>query len=120
MPVVSACVPMANTPPKVKTKSINELLDALNRVPSNFILVLEDFNARVGRSEVDSDMWRKVQEGHGLGSWGEVSDVLCCSQPHQHEHLMYTCFEKRQVQLVAVWHRVAGGGVPPSNKCTAV
>ena len=62
---VSAYAPTAKAPLGVKAKFFDDLQDALDHVPDRDILVvLGDFNARLGRREDDSDVWREVRGKH--------------------------------------------------------
>ena len=78
MSVHSVCIcPIAKAPLGVKAKFFNDLQDTLDHVPAGDILVvLVDFNAHVGKSEGDSDMWREVRGRHGVGSCNEVEERL--------------------------------------------
>ena len=61
MSVVSAYAPTAKAPPGVKERFENKLQDTLDRIPPDDVLiVLGDFNARVGKRETESDVWRDV------------------------------------------------------------
>ena len=59
----------------------------------NILVVLGDFNARVGKREGDSDVWREVRGKHGVGSCNEAGARLLE-------------FEKLQVHL-ATWKHPA-------------
>ena len=62
MSVVSAHALTANAPLRVKAKFFDELEDTVDRVPAGGILVvLGDFNARVGKKEGDSDVGGEVE-----------------------------------------------------------
>ena len=57
MSVVCAYAPTAKAPPGVKAKFTDELQDALDHVPvDDILIVLGDFNARVGKRERASDI----------------------------------------------------------------
>ena len=107
MTVVSAYAPTAKAPLGVKAKFFDELQDALDRVASGDILVvLGDFNARVGKREGESDVWREVRGTHGVGSCngaGERFLEFCAVNGHT---IMNTWFEKPQVHL-ATWKHPA-------------
>ena len=56
--MVSVYAPTAKAPPGVKDKFIEELQDILDQVPPNDVLVvLGDFNARVGKREEGKDIY---------------------------------------------------------------
>ena len=59
--VVCVYAPTARAPPAVKGKFISELQDTLDKVPRGDVLVLlGDFNARVGVLGQDEEEWRGV------------------------------------------------------------
>ena len=67
-PVISVYAPTAKAPPGIKEKFMDDLQDAIDRTPaSDILLLLGDFNARVGKSTADDDEWREVRGGHGVG-----------------------------------------------------
>ena len=58
--------PTAEAPPGVKDQFIEELQDVLDRVPpSDILVVLGVFNARVGKREEGRDVWRQIRGKHG-------------------------------------------------------
>ena len=74
--VASVYAPTDKAPPGVKDKFIEELQDVMDRVPpSDILVVLGDFNARVGMRE-DGDVWRQIRGKHGLASCNEAGERL--------------------------------------------
>ena len=66
--LISVYTPTAKAPPGIKEKFMDDLQDAIDRTPaSDILLLLGDFNARVGKSTADDDEWREVRGGHGVG-----------------------------------------------------
>ena len=107
MSVVSAYAPTAKAPLGVKAKFFDDLQDALDRVPAGDILVvLGDFNARVGKREGDSDMWREVRGKHVVGSCNEAGARFLEFCAVNDLTIMNTWFEKPQVHL-ATWKHPA-------------
>ena len=107
MSVVSAYAPTAKAPLGVKAKFFDDLQDALDRVPAGDILVvLGGFNARVGKREGDSDVWREVRGKHGVGSCNEAGARLLEFCGVNDLTIMNTWFEKPQVHL-ATWKHPA-------------
>ena len=97
---MSAYAPTAKAPLGVKAKFVVELQDALNRVPPDDILVLlGDFNARVGKREADSDLWREVEGKHGVGCCNEAGESLLEFCAANSLTIMNTWIEKKQVHL---------------------
>ena len=106
MSVVSAYAPTAKAPPGV-AKFTDELQDALDRMPADDILVvLGDFNARVGRRDGVNDMWRLVQGRHGIGTCSEAGEQCLEFCAVNSLTIMNTWFEKPQVH-VATWKHPA-------------
>ena len=65
--VVCAYAPTARAPPGVKAQFCLDLQDILDKTPQNDILVvLGDFNARVGVQKPDDDAWSGVIGKHGI------------------------------------------------------
>ena len=55
--------PTAQAPPQVKQRFVEDLQDTVDRVPASDVMVmLGDFDARVGQREVDSDLWQGTWE----------------------------------------------------------
>ena len=73
-------VPTAKAPPGVKAKFFTELQDAVSKVPGGDVLVLlGTFNTRVGRLEVNDDVWQGLRSTVWLSvTWlVRSSGVLC-------------------------------------------
>ena len=59
--------PTAKAPPSIKLKFYDDLQDSIDRIPHNDILVmLGDFNTRVGVLDTGNDLWQDVLGKHGL------------------------------------------------------
>ena len=59
--------PTAKAPTSIKLKCYDDLQDTIDRIPQNDILVmLSDFNARVGVLDTGNDLWQGVIGKHGL------------------------------------------------------
>ena len=107
MTVVSAYAPTLKAPPGIKAKFVNELQDVTDKVPPGDILVvMGDFNARVGKRETERDVWREVRGRHGLGSCNEAGEEFLEFCAINNFTIMNTWFEKRQVHL-ATWKHPA-------------
>ena len=56
-----AYAPTAKAPPRVKARFFSDLLEVVSKVPRGDVFVLlNDFNARVGRAEGSDDLWQGV------------------------------------------------------------
>ena len=65
--IVCAYSPTAKAPPGVKNQFCSDLQETLDQIPQNGILVvLGDFNARVGVLKPGEDSWHGVIGRHGL------------------------------------------------------
>ena len=105
MSVVSAYAPIAKAPPGVKERFENELQDTLDHIPpDDVLLVLGDFNARVGKRETESDVWRDVRGKHGVGSCNEAGEQLLELCVINNLSIMNTWFEKRRVHQTTWTH----------------
>ena len=75
--VISAYAPTARAPPGIKSKFMEELQDVLDKVPSSdLLLLLGDFNARVGCSDTNGELWRGIRGRYGIGAGNEAGDRL--------------------------------------------
>ena len=64
---ISLQKPTAKAPPSIKIKFNDDLQDTVDRIPHHDILVmLGDFNARVGVLDTGYDLWQGVIGKHGL------------------------------------------------------
>ena len=107
MSVVSAYAPTAKAPPGVKAKFFEELQDGLNSIPAgDTLVVLGDFNARVGRRERANDVWRAVRGKHGIGTCNEPGEQFLEFCSLNNLTIMNTWFEKPQVHM-ATWKHPA-------------
>ena len=71
--VISAYAPMARAPPAIAQEFMNDLQDVLEQIPqSDVLLLLGDFNARVGSAGIGEDLWRGVRERHGIGECNDA------------------------------------------------
>ena len=59
----------------LRTSFFEELQDTLDGVPTDDILILlGDFNVRVGRRVESNDVWKAVRGRHGIGICNEVGE----------------------------------------------
>ena len=74
--ISSVCLaPTAKAPPSIKLKFYDDLQDTIDRIPHNDILVmLGDFNARVGVLDTGNNLWQGVIGKHGLSERNLVGE----------------------------------------------
>ena len=106
MSVISAYAPTARAPPRVKQQFIEDLQHTIDNIPpSDVLLVLGDFNARVGRG-IQGDVWRGVRGRHGLGNCNEAGEDLLEFCAVNRLTIMNTWFTKKAAHL-ATWKHPA-------------
>ena len=55
----------------------DSLQDTLDRIPiSNFLLILGDFNARVSKQDLDSNLWKGTIGYHRLAKRNQAGEYL--------------------------------------------
>ena len=105
MTVVSAYAPTAKAPPNVKDKFFEELQDTLDGVPTDDILILlGDFNVRVGRRVESNDVWKAVRVRHGIGICNEVGEHFLEFCSTNNLTIMNTWFKKPEAHLATWMH----------------
>ena len=96
--VVCAYAPTAKAPPSIKEKFYTELQDTIDKVPpSDLLIVLGDFNARVGALDDTSDLWRGVLGRHGLPERNQAGEELLEFCAINELSIMNTWFQKKKV-----------------------
>ena len=109
--VVCAYEPMAKAPPSIKLKFYDDLQDTIDRIPHSDILVmLDDFNARVGVLDTGNDLWLGVVGKHGLSEGNFVGEFLEFCALNQFS-IMNTWFQKKKIYQGTWMH-------PATKKCT--
>ena len=58
--------PTARAPASVKSRLLEHLQDALDGVPTKFLILVGDFNTRVGVFNPEDDLWRGVVGKYGI------------------------------------------------------
>ena len=75
--VLSVYAPTAKVPPQMKQRFVEDLQDTIDRVPASDVMVmLGDFNARVGQRDLDSDLWQGTLGVHGLWERNDAGEEL--------------------------------------------
>ena len=102
--VISAYAPTARAPPGIKSKFMEELQDVLDKVPSSdLLLLLGDFNARVGCSDTNG---RGIRGRYGIGAGNKAGDRLLEFCAVNQLTVMNTWFAKKDIHL-ATWQHPA-------------
>ena len=109
--VVCAYAPTAKATPGVKLKFYTDLQDTIDKVPHNDILVmLGDFNARVGTLDPRNDLWHGVLGRNGKSERnlaGEEFLEFCAANQFT---IMNTWFQKKEIHQGTWMH-------PATKKC---
>ena len=96
--VLCAYAPTAKAPPSVKEKFFTELQDTIDKVPpTDLLVVLGDFNARVGVLDDRSDLWRDVLGRYGLPERNQAGEALLEVCAINELSIMNTWFQKKSV-----------------------
>ena len=100
--IICVYAPTMKVPPEVKSQFFKQLQDALDDVPqSDTLVMLVDFNARVGVFNPADGLWRGTIGRHGIAErnhGGEESLQFCESNQLM---VMNTCFQKKPVHLAS-------------------
>ena len=98
---------ISRAPPGIKSKFMEELQDVLDKVPSSdLLLLLGDFNARVGCSDTNGELWRGIRGRYGIGAGNEAGDRLLEFCAVNQLTVMNTWFAKKDIHL-ATWQHPA-------------
>ena len=96
--VLCTYAPTARAPPAVKARFSSKLQDTLDRVPqSDTLVVLGDFNARVGVLKSDEEEWPGVVGKHGLDERNEVGEEFLQFCVLNQMTVMNTWFQTRDI-----------------------
>ena len=104
--VISVYAPTAKAPPAIVQKFMDNLQDTVDKIPaSDVLMLLGDFNVRVGSSG-DDDLWLGVRGRHGVGVCNEAGERFLEFCALNQFSIMNTWFEKKQHHL-ATWKHPA-------------
>ena len=99
--VVCAYAPTARAPPGMKSRSLSDLRDTLDKAPQNDVLVLlGDFNARVGVLKLGEEECQGVVGKHGLDERNEAGEVFMQFCALNQLTVMNTWFQKKSIHYV--------------------
>ena len=105
MSLISAYAPTAKAPSGVKAKFVDDLQGTLDSLPSgDIVMVLGDFNARIGKRETEDDVWREVRGLHGMGTCNEAGEQLLELCAVNNLTIMNTWFQKKPIHLGTWMH----------------
>ena len=103
--VISAYAPTAKAPPAVTQKFMDDLQDVMNTVPAaDLLILLGDFNSRVGSSRGDSDLWRDIRGKYGVGECNVAGEKFLEFCALNQLTIMNTWFQKRHHHLTTWKH----------------
>ena len=106
MTVVSAYAPTAKAPSSVKWKFLADLQDVLDKIPqSDILIMLGDFNARVGMSDSENDPWAGVRGRHSTTDVNEAGEEFLEFCAINQLTIMNTRFAKKEIHLGTWMHR---------------
>ena len=109
--VVCAYAPTAKAPPGIKQKFYSDLQDTIDKIPQNdILLMLGDFNVRVGVLELGSNAWRGVLGRHGKNERNSAGVELLEFCAVNELSIMNTWFQKREIHQGTWTH-------PATKKC---
>ena len=98
--IVSAYAPTHRSTQEKKDEFFADLQSTLDSVPEDdVLLLLGDFNARVGssRRESDNPSWSSVRGFHGIGKMNESGEALLTFCAINELVIMNTTFEKKNI-----------------------
>ena len=103
--VVSVYAPTAKAPPGVKQQFNEDLQSSLDKVPpSDILIILGDFNARVGKRDVASSLWKQTLGIHGFDERNDAGEELLEFCSSNHLTIMNSWFEKKDIHLGTWMH----------------
>ena len=103
MSIISAYAPTARTSPGVKSRFLKDLQDVVDEVPhSDFLVLLGDFNARVGVFNPQDDLWHGVVGNFEIEERNSPGEDFLQFYEHNQLTVMNTCFQKKLI-LCGTW-----------------
>ena len=96
--IVCGYAPTARAPSCMTSMFLEELQNTLDAVPWNdILLLLGDFNARVGVQDSDDSLWSNVIGGHGLDERNLAGEEFLQVCEFNQLLIMNTWFQKKQI-----------------------
>ena len=97
--------------PSVKAKFTDDFQCTLDTLPAgDVVMVLGDFNARIGKRDCEDDVWSEVRGLHGMGTCNEAGEQLLELCAVNNLTIINTWFKKKPTHL--------GTWVHPATKRT--
>ena len=98
--IVCAYAPTAKAPPAVRLQFLEQLQDALDDIPKGDTLVmLGDFNARVGMFDPADGLWHGTIGRYGLAERNCAGEELLQFCELNQLAILNTCFQKKSIHL---------------------
>ena len=92
--IVCAYAPTAKALPAVRSQFLEQLQDTLADVPlGDTLVMLGDFNARVGMFDPADGLWHKTIDRYGLAARNRAGELLQFCELNQLT-VLNTCFQK--------------------------
>ena len=96
----------------MKDTFFNQLQDAITQIPdAEEVIILGDFNARVGAGSIRSDVSHAVRGPHGIGQIYDAGLELLCFLARNELSICNTWFAKKRIHVQSwqhpcsqVWH----------------
>lgn len=96
--VVCAYATTARAPPEMKSRFPSDLQDTIDKIPQNdVLLLLGDFNARVGVLKLGEEEWQGVVGKHGLDERNEAGEEFMQFCALNQLTVMNTWFQKKSI-----------------------
>ena len=103
--LISTYAPTAKAPPDVKTKFVDDFQGTMDSLPTgDIVMVLSDFNARIGKWETEGDVWREVRGLHGIGTCNVAGEWLLELYAVNNLTVMNTWFKRKPIHLGTWMH----------------
>ena len=103
--VVSVYAPTHRSSQERKDEFYQDLQDTISGVNEDDVLMIVcDFNARVGSSDSRDDMWYGIRGLHGVGRMNESGEALLSFCALNELVIMNTMFEKRNIHKFTWQH----------------
>ena len=103
--VISVYAPTAKAPSHVKQQFSGDLQSTVDKIPdSDVMILLGDFNSRVGHREAESDLWRGSLGIHGLEERNEAGEEFLEFCASNQLTIMNTWFRKKEIYLGTWMH----------------
>ena len=108
--IISVYAPTTKATMNTKSKFYNDLQDTLDRIhQSDIVIILGDFNARVGSLDINDKNWQGTLGNFGTGQTNLAGKDLLQFCARNHLSIMNTCFKKKPHHLNTWMHPATKG-----------